>query len=276
MMNPSRRVWLSRFGSLITTPALIAINPLLAQTKAPTASPKISLASAINKAGRLRMLSQRMAKLYAQLGLGILPDKAFQQLKESSSLFDAHLNELLALAASPDNVKTYTELSGVWAIYRETLSLAPAVDSGAKVLEQSERVLRLAQRGVVEIESVAGGPAGKLINLCGRQRMLSQRMAKSFFMREWGVTKLNDTEMAAARNEFKTGLTLLRSDANTPADIKAQLGLAETQWLFFENAFDAAPKTTAATTAIRNIATTSERILEQFDQITGMYERLGA
>jgi nitrate/nitrite-specific signal transduction histidine kinase len=274
MTNHTRRTVLSHLAALMAMPSLTAFSAL-AQTKAAPVSNKISLASALNKAGRLRMLSQRTAKLYAQLGLGILPEKAFQQLKESGNLFDAHLSELLALAASPENVKTYNELSGVWATYRETLNLAPSIDSGSKVLEQSERVLRLAQRGVVEIEAVAGGPAGKLINICGRQRMLSQRMAKSFFMREWGVSKLADTETAAARSEFKTGLTLLRSDANTPADIKAQLGLAETQWLFFENAFDAAPKTAAATTATKNIATTSERILEQFDQITAMYERMG-
>lgn len=50
---------------------------------------------AINKAGRLRMLSQRIAKAYCQVGQDILPNKAAARiLPASQQLFRDHLVEL--------------------------------------------------------------------------------------------------------------------------------------------------------------------------------------
>ena len=80
---------------------------------------------------------------------------------------------------------------------------------------------------------------GRLVNMSGRQRMLSQRAAKFFMFREWGLPKAVEADLAATRTEFKAALLTLRSDPESTAQIKAQIELAETQWLFFETALDA-------------------------------------
>lgn len=56
---------------------------------------------AINKAGRQRMLSQRMAKAYLQVGQDIDADRSKKILDGSISLFDRQLVELKNFAPTP-------------------------------------------------------------------------------------------------------------------------------------------------------------------------------
>ena len=53
-----------------------------------------------------------------------------------------------------------------------------------------------------------------------------------------------------------------------------ELELAQVQWVFFDNALKSAITPATRTQMITNIATTSERILEVMDRVTGMYDKL--
>ena len=112
------------------------------------------------------------------------------------------------------------------------------------------------------------------INKAGRQRMLSQRTAKFFMFREWGLSKPVEADLNAARTEFRAAIVTLRTDPKSTDEIKTQLGLAETQWLFFDTGVEASLKAKADTIRRQNVANSSERILEVFETVTGMYERL--
>ena len=59
--------------------ALMAALPLSAQAR-------LALSTAINRTARFRALSQRMAKAYAQLFLGVLPDRAREVLTTARQL----------------------------------------------------------------------------------------------------------------------------------------------------------------------------------------------
>ncbi|TAG48985.1 MAG: hypothetical protein EAZ30_04440 [Betaproteobacteria bacterium] len=247
---------------------------VLAQAPARTAVPaKLTIASAINKAGRQRMLSQRMAKAYAQLGVGILPERAFKILNDSTTLFESQLAELTSFAPNADIAKTYAELGQAWRGYKEVLATAPAPELGARIQDANELVLQLANRGTQELERASGTNAGRLVNISGRQRMLSQRTAMFFMFREWGLPKPVETALGNVRTEFRAALNTLRVDPETTDEIKTQLGLAETQWLFFDAAVEASLKSKADAVRRQNVANSSERILEVFETVTGLYER---
>lgn len=230
--------------------------------------------SAINKAGRERMLSQRIAKAYFQLGQQVDAERSRKILDASVAQFDKQLVELKAYAPTPEIKETYLKLEHIWIGYKDILlGVAPTLDSGKKVLALSEDVLALANQGTVQLEKHSGTTSGRLVNISGRQRMLSQRMAKFYQAVAWGVQ--DDKSMAAldkARKEFVEALAELgAAPANTP-QIKESLELVKQQWFFFENALT--QKSGADKRPQLAVATTSERILEEMENVVSQYEKL--
>ena len=47
--------------------------------------------------------------------------------------------------------------------------------------EQADRMMTAAQTATESLEKLARAPSAKLVDMAGRQRMLSQRMAKHYF-----------------------------------------------------------------------------------------------
>lgn len=233
------------------------------------------LNSAINKAGRQRMLSQRLAKAYFQLGLAVEPERSRRILDTSVATFDRHLGELKGFAPTPEIKDTYLRLDRLWQQYRQALTGAvPTQAEGARILALSEEVLALAHRGVQQIESYAGTASSRLVNIAGRQRMLTQRMAKYYQARAWqiGVDQAA-AEIEKARREFVAALDeLLAAPINTPA-LRDELDLVRQQWIFFEHAL--VQPSAGGKRNLVTVATTSERIFEMMEHVVTLYEKQG-
>lgn len=238
-----------------------------------TKSPQISMASAINKAGRQRMLSQRIVKFYCQIGQQILVDKSKKQLLESISLFEEQLQELKQAAPNQDIQAAVAKMEALWGPFKEVVSATPTKEGGKKLIVMSEELLQAAQKTTVLLQDAAGTKTGRLVNIAGRQRMLSQRMAKFYMQKRWGfnISEVNEG-LEQARNEFKGALQELVSSPQNTQAINKELELARMQWIFFENAL--AQESAQDVTFSVNVATSSERILEVMDRVTGMYEKL--
>ena len=232
---------------------------------------------AINKSGRQRMLSQRLAKSYLQIGQSIDLTRSKKIFSASVALFERQLAELEAYAPTSENKATLADLRKAWATYKTMLvNNMPNRQDAKAIMVVNEQVLALAHASTVQLEKSSGSVAARLVNISGRQRMLSQRMAKFYQAINWGVASSDALmNLAKARDEFLLAMTELSSSPkNTPA-INAEIMLAQQQWLFFDQALkSSADSVEAKVRFATNVATTSERILETMDRITGMYEQL--
>jgi nitrate/nitrite-specific signal transduction histidine kinase len=257
-------------AALVASPLLIGRSRALAQVG--------DINDAINKAGRQRMLSQRMAKAWLSIGLGIELPRAQRILNDSMALFDRQFVELKAYAPSKAIRDTYVALESVWGDYKTALvGQQPGKPAAANLVELDGRVLKLAHQGTVQFEQHSGRSLGRLVNIAGRERMLSQRMAKFYLVQAWRVTVPEaGKELEGARTEFVQALETLREAPEATSAIRQELELADQQWTFFDNALrrvaDAAENPQRAV----DVFISSENILQVMDRVTGLYARAGA
>ncbi len=107
---------------------------------------------------RLEMLAERIAKLHAQVGQGILADRSRRALGESVREFDAtHRGRLAARAQDAEARDNYALLALLWEDYREWAMRAPTRDSARKLRSRTEEVVWIAAKGAKLVQENARG-----------------------------------------------------------------------------------------------------------------------
>lgn len=258
-----RRTAIGWMGSL----TLLTVDKSFAQV--------VDLNDAINKAGRQRMLSQRVAKAYMAAGQGVATQRAAEILAASMALFERQLVELKAFAPTPDVKATYSELEVLWSDYKVMLvGQAPVRENATALIELDGKVLALANKGTSQLEQVSGKPLGRLVNIAGRQRMLSQRVAKFYLAMAWKVPLPNaQAELDKARAEFVSALDVLANAPEATSAIKQEIELARNQWVFYAAALTQRGADAASPERSANVFASSENILAVMDKVTSLYSR---
>ncbi|RKR25609.1 PilJ/NarX-like methyl-accepting chemotaxis transducer [Acidovorax sp. 93] len=243
-------------------------------TWATGAQAQMGLSGAINYAGWFRALSQRMAKAYCQQYLQVLPAAAVDVMGLARKMVQTGSGELARGMQSgqwPAEVgRQLAEVQKQFALLNQMTS-APATTTAlvAAASEQADRTLLIAQAVTEAIEKMAQAPSARLVNLAGRQRMLSQRLAKNYFLSAAKVdSKVVQAQLASDAADFRQALQTLKAAPVSTSSIRNELELADSQWLFFESALRRA----ADDAGLNAVATTSERLLGVMDKLTGLYD----
>jgi len=231
---------------------------------------------AINKAGRQRMLSQRMAKSWLMLERGVMSRRARLILRQSADMFDSQMAELDALPGSAESRTACTELGEVWRPYRALLASQPSRDTAQDLFDMNEGVLAAADKLTLSFEKADGTPQGKLVNLAGRERMLSQRAAKFFMFRNMGIqVSASRAELKRTHDEFSTALVKFAAATRGQPKIKDELEKVARHWNTLQSAMANHDHLPFAPIA-RKVFATSENLLQRMDTAVNLYTGLPA
>jgi len=249
---------------LLQATALLALAPAVR-----SAQPQIALATAINRTARFRALSQRCAKGYTQMFLNVLPDNAHDVLLTTRQLIQSGFDELATGWFSTQITQQLSATRQEADALLELLESPPSKTSLASISAQADKMLLAANRATESLEASARQPAARLVNLAGRQRMLSQRLAKNYFLIAAGLdSKPLRKELSEDKDAFTKAMTLFKSTPLSTPAIHNELSLGQNQWLFFESSLRNKPDDYG----LQTVATTSERLLEVMNNLTGLYE----
>jgi hypothetical protein len=259
---------------LIPLFSLILLTLLAGTSMAKTGgTEKQNLAKLVDIAGKQRMLSQKIAKAYFFYGQGIRPDKTRKQLLDSINEFDRNY-EVIRKAVDNQGVQDMLVYIKMAKDELATLAKQPYNKENASlVLDYSETMLEGSQDIVSRLEEMSKLKKEAIVNLAGRQRMLTQRIAKYYIAYQAGFRDHNTVEqLKAAVAEFEEAHAALRKARQNTAEIKAELTKVEKLWnvvaKFYKDVERGGlPVIVLATTD--NIMATMNKITHQYVELLG-------
>jgi hypothetical protein len=235
------------------------------------ANAQLSLATAINRTARFQALSQRATKAYAQITLNILPDSAQKILVSVQKLMQQSFEDMALATVSADTARQISFMRSESAKLTELMLSIPKRDQILNISNQADKLLSAANSATQLLVASAKSNSSKIEEMAARQRMLSQRIAKNYFFTVAEVNASAATQQIMTdKKEFKEALNVLQKAPISTQSIRDDLELCSAQWMLFETALDL-PKNRAD--AHKDVATTSERVLEVANSLTDKYER---
>lgn len=265
--------------SIVLSSSLLLIAPATHALAQPAVVAKSadagSVAQDIAAAGRIRMQSQRLSKLYLQGVMGLNSGVARQQIDAGIGDVDAEFGRLVRYARKANVQRTYARNEALWQEMRVALKKAPDSMSAERVSQLADELMTHAGKLAMLIEGESETPVGRLLDLSSRLNMLSQRLAR-LYLQAYAGNRAQGllVDIDQARKEFASGLRELDAARENSTVSREAISLARNQWIFFESAIGELGKTDFRDgKSAQHVASSSERIAQVLDQTSLQYAK---
>ncbi|WP_165922920.1 type IV pili methyl-accepting chemotaxis transducer N-terminal domain-containing protein [Sulfurirhabdus autotrophica] len=228
----------------------------------------MDITTAVNLSGRQRMLSQRMVKAYLMLGQGIATDDARTILQKSVDQFEFQLAKLKTFQPTPKVRSTLATLDFEWAKFKPLISATPSKTGAIALYDANEALQNAAHNVTLAYDDVTIEPLDHLVNLAGRERMLSQRTAKFFLYRTWDLyLEPADMEMHLSRAHFTAVLIQIESSPRATTQIKKLVAKIRSEWEPYKEALLISREPEKMRSNSKRVAELSEQLLASTEEL---------
>jgi len=182
--------------------------------------------------------------------------------------FDDHLQSLIVFNKEQATADSLSKVQKLWEPIKITLSAVPDKSITVKLQASLEELLAQANEATGLFTKQTEEASGEIVNISGRQRMLSQRMASLYMLKAWGIKDDKFTEkMHKTMSLFKASLEkLIKYEKNIPETSKL-LEKVKKEFMFFE--FTDGKDTFVPALICRK----SDSILKKMNKATGLYSK---
>ncbi|WP_428605904.1 type IV pili methyl-accepting chemotaxis transducer N-terminal domain-containing protein [Sedimenticola sp.] len=244
---------------------------LLCQVPIAQAAVDFNLAEAINKAGRQRMLSQRIVKSYLQMGQDVRYRVAKKHLQESIDLFERQLQQLKDFTTNSEAIRGLALVEKLWKPVKEIASGPVQREKAEELRAHAEQLLAAAHQVVLILADESGTNQGHLVNIAGRQRMLSQRMGNLYMLMSWKFDdELYRQDYKSATEEFDKALQELINAHENTQQISDILDQVKKNW----DLYNLSNRMGENEYVPGLVARMLDKILVQMNEVTGLYAAL--
>ena len=228
---------------------------------------------AVNRAGQLRMLSQRIVLCYARCLDDHQAAQARQIIGDCVERVEANLGILRKAISTPGYAERVERVATSWQPVRTLCEQTPDPDRLAALDACAETMLEDAEALTDFLENSGLVASLHVINVAGRQRMLGQRIAKLCFMLALEPSGDRLAQLVAQLRDlaatFQARLDDLQGMPLTSKPIRSLLQNVLFDWQRLQGTLDRI----GDAAALSDVGGASERLLEASERLTDQYEQ---
>jgi len=238
-----------------------------------------NMKEAINYCGKTRMLSMRMANLY---GIQVLQDypiekkqKAREQLEYAMNNANEIYKALLAFAPVTDNPELKQKVKSshdYWLQMEKVFSNYPTKKEFLNVLDVSDKLLNKNDTMTRYLGAQADNQS-KFINIAGRQRMYSMKLARDYLAASMDIDKEHRMDlMLDTINIFDNAMLALEGAPNNTSEIKGLIkSITKMEWRKVYQTVNQCIKENGTKFNLLVMINFCEILLEKVDRLTVLY-----
>jgi hypothetical protein len=181
------------------------------------------------------MFTQKLLKDYAMVGMGNSFGNPKKDLQHVISSFEESMKLLSNYTKDKPTSNSIKEAQKLWISIKEKLSQKPIKQRAPKLQQELENLLKVSDNTTKLFAKQTKEQSGEIINISGRQRMLSQKMASLYMLRVWGIEDEKfSKKMSDSMELFKSSLEKLTKYEKNTTEISALLKKVKRSFMFFE------------------------------------------
>lgn len=224
---------------------------------------------AVNRSGRLRMLSQRVVRCYAQALVGLNVEQAHQFMADCVARVESNLGILRKAISTLGYGELVQRVAASWQEVRSICAEPPDAQRLLLLDTRADAMLKDAESLTEFLESSGLVASLHVLNVAGRQRMLSQRIAKLCLTLALEPSGGRLTQLRELTATFQTAMDYLCSVPLSSESIRENLRTALTEW----QRLAAALEHIGQADVLGKVCDASERLLDVSERLTDRCEQ---